>query len=538
MPTFDQGWIRNASDVLAASQGCYFDESRGQEACDFIEENCRQSKGKWAGKLIKLLDWQRDFLMRLFGWRLPDGRRRFKRFYLEVAKKNGKSTMLSGLALFLLMLDDAGPEVYLNACDRKQARIIFNESLKMVQASQDLNRELVLVDSESRIVCPANDGVLIANSAEAATKDGFNPSATIFDELHRQPDRKLWEVFEYAGVARDEPLLGSITTAGDVPDGPWYEQRVYSEQVNDGSIPDIRHLGIVYRALPEDDIDDPATWRKANPSLGATIQEDDFAAELKEAKRSPAALANFKRLRLNIVCREDKLFLAADEWDACGIEPVRDLVKLRKHAAYGGLDLASICDLAAFALIVGDAVEGYDVFMKFWLPAGNIVNLEIRDKVPYRAWAEAGYLTLTEGDVIDYDWIRREVNELCADLDMKLIAVDPYNAQQLLTTLSESDGLPVKKLIQGFLSLNAPTKELKRLVMSRKIRHGGHPILKWNSRNAVVKTDAAGNWKLDKEMSRKKIDGLASLVDAVAAAIGGDEDTGPSVYETRGLITL
>jgi len=311
-------WIRNPSDTLAIEQGCGFDESAGQFVCDFIETFCRQSKGRWANEKLRLLDWQRDFLMRLFGWRRPDGRRRFRRFYLEVAKKNGKSTLLSALVLYLLIADGEGaPEIYLNACDRSQARIIFDESKRMVEASPDLKARIRAVDHKARLVCASNNGVVIANSADAPNKDGLNPSASLFDELHRQPSRDLWDVFEYASAARAEPISGSITTAGEDDSGVWHEQREYSERVNAGEIPDTSHLGIVYRALPTDDIDDPETWKKANPSLGETIQSEDFQRELTEAKEVPIKLNNFKRLRLNIITRDEAKYFDMEKWDAC-----------------------------------------------------------------------------------------------------------------------------------------------------------------------------------------------------------------------------
>ena len=532
-------WIRNKSDELAVSQGCTFDLNPGTFVCEFIEGFCRQSKGKWAGQPIVLMGWQRDFLMRLFGWRLPDGRRRFRRFYLEIAKKNGKSTLLSGLAIAQAVAGDEGPEVYVNAADRGQASIIFDEAARMVRASPDLRKRIDITDSRKVMTIVSNNGRIRANSADANSNDGLNPSDTFFDELHRQPDRRLWEVFEFAGAARDEPLLGSITTAGEDDLGVWYEQREYSERVNDGTIPDITHLGIVYRALPEDDIDDPATWRKANPSMGTTIREEDFERELQEAKRSPAALANFQRLRLNIITRENKMYVSPATWDACGRTPTPTIAKLRNRPAYGGLDLSSVSDLSAFIVLIEDDSESFDVLARFWLPEENIVDLEHRHRVPYRAWADAGYLKLTNGARIDYSFIRAEINELAAELDLRKVFIDPANAQKLATELAESDGIPVEFLRQGFLSLNGPTKELDRLLGCKKIRHGNHPVLTWNARNAVAEIDAAGNVKLSKSKSRLKIDGMAALVNAIAARNANTGDDGEeSVYEQQGIWML
>lgn len=532
--TVDPVWIRGPADELAVSQGCWFDLQAALFVVDFIETFCCQSKGRWAGKPLTLLDWQKDYLMRLFGWKTRDGKRRYRRSYLEVAKKNGKSTMLSALAIFLLLADCEGaPEVYVNAVDREQASIIYDEASRMVKASPELLKRLSVIDSRKRIIDEAGNGKFVANSADVASKDGINASAVIFDELHRQKTREMWDIFEYAGASREQPLTISITTAGETQDGVWHEQREYSEKVNSGVIPDITHLGVVYRALESDDIDDPATWKKANPSLGVTISEEDFARELREAKEVPTKLANFKRLRLNIVARGDTAFVSIDKWDRCG----SFIAIERRTSVWMGGDLSSIDDLCALATIAGDPADGFDVRMKFWLPDENIVELEHKHQVPYRTWADAGLIELTPGNVVDYSFIRREIVVLADEFDLRKLLFDPYNAAKLALELKEQDGLPVEFIRQGFLSLSGPTKQLLRLVLGGKLRHGGNAILKWHASNAVAEQDAAGNIKLSKGKSKKKIDGMSALVNAIAAATDGptEED---SVYDDRGLLFI
>lgn len=546
MPIVPREWIRNPSDELAITEGCTFDTEPGEFVIDFIETFCRQSKGtRWSNQPLKLLPWQRDFLMRLFGWRRPDGTRRFRKAYLEVAKKNGKSTLLSALALVLLLIDDDGPEVYLNACDRDQATIIFEEARRMVVASSDLAARLKIINSTGvkRIVHEEGNGVLIANSSVAGAKDGLNPSATFFDELHRQKGRELWAVFEYAGAARDQPLRISITTAGEEEEGPWFEERDHSEKVNAGDVPDTTHLGVVYRCLPTDDLDDPEVWRKANPSLGQTINPEDFAREWESAKRDPIKRANFLRLRFNIVQRASAKFIDPDHWAACGGRPVnlKSLIRksLLREPCWMGLDLSDTNDLTALALLFGDDDSGYDVLMRFWLPEENIVELEHQHGVPYRAWAEQGLITLTDGNVVDYSFVRGEIVRLAAKHNLRELWVDPYHAHKLAQDLAEQDGLSVKFIRQGFLSLSGPTKELDRLVRGHKLRHGDNPILRWMASNAIAVQDDAGNLKLSKKQSKKKIDGLAALVNAIAGATQGDGDGGgPSVYEQRGILIL
>lgn len=529
-------WIRNPSDELALAEGSRFDPARGELICEFLETFCVQSIDRWHGQPLTLMPWQRDFLMRLFSWRRPDARRRFESAYLEVAKKNGKSTMLAALTLALLIADgQATPQIYINAVDRGQASIIFDEAARMVAASPQLRNRLKIVNHTKRIVWPAGNGVLIANSGDAPNKDGFNPSAVLWDELHRQAGYELWDVFKYAGAARSEPLRIAITTAGEDETGPWFEQRDFSEKVNAGLIPNTTHLGVVHRCDPGDDLDDPEVWRKANPSLGVTIDPAKFRDEWSEAKSNPRELPNFKRLRFNIVCASAAAFMPLEEWDACQAPQRPDA--FHDAPASGGLDLASTTDLTALVWIVGDEDEGYDVGARFYHPADDVLARERTDRVPYSAWAQAGHLTLTPGATTDYATVRRHVNELAGrrwsgvenrfeptgkpGLRWIVIKADEWNALQLAQELRERDDVNVEFIRQGYQSLSAPTKELERLVRARKIRHDGNPVLRWCLSNAVAVTDDAGNVKLSKKRSRSRIDGAAALVNALAGRLPG-----------------
>lgn len=534
-------FVRNPSDELALRQGCYFDEPKGRHSCDFIERFCRQSKGRWAGKPLELIPWQRDGLTRLFGWRRPDGTRRFRTAYIEIPKKNGKSTLISAVALYLDLGEGEGaPEIYLNAVDRKQADIVFEECCRMVEASPALARRLSVSRYHGRITDPAGYGKIQKNSADAPSADGVNASGIIFDEIHRFKSRALWDVFTYAGISRAQPLRIVITTAGEECEGVWYEQREFSEKVNSGEIQDIAHLGIIYRARTSadgqaDDVDDPETWRRANPSMGHTMSIEDFGADLAAARaKGPAELANFLRLRLGVVVRAQGKFLDIGDWDRCGewSDPDPD------DPCYMGLDLSDREDLSALVCITGDLAGGFIVQCRFWLPEDSIADLERRHQQPYRMWAEEGFITLTPGCTIDRAFIRRDLLELALPRRVQSIFIDPWNARDLAEDLLNDDGLPVEYLRQGFQSLSDPTKTLRELVKAGKFRHGGNPILRWHAGNAVERRDPGGNVKLDKELSRKKIDGMAALVNAVAGAIARGGDAGPSVYETRGLVTI
>jgi phage terminase large subunit-like protein len=538
-------WVRDASDELAIAEGCYFDPDPPAAVCFFLETFCRQSKGRWAGKPLALLDWQRDFISRLHGWRRADGRRRFQRFGLLVAKKNGKSTMLSGMALEHVVCDGEGaPECYINASDRSQASIIYDEAERMVLASPDLKARLRCKPSSKRIACPANFGTIIANSRVVDSKDGLNPSLTVFDELHRQGrNRALWDVFEYASAARDQPILGWISTAGDEQRGVWWEQVEKAEQVAAGVRPDTSYLGVIYRATEEDDLDDPATWKKANPSLGSTIREEDFRRDLLDAKASPAKLANFLRLRLNIVCNADKRLLDMGRWAACDAKLDRQgyldrLEACRGRACYAGIDLSSTRDLTAYARLFPPLESGgpFEAFVSFWLPNESMAQRERLDGVEYRTWARAGWIGLTDGPAVDYAALETEVEQDLGRFDLKKVLMDPHNASKTGIDLL-GRGVPIEFIRQGFLSLSAATKELERLVLTRRLRHGGHPVLAWNAANAVPRRDTNDNVMICKAKSTERIDGLAATVNALAAYLA-DPAAEQSVYAERGFLVL
>jgi phage terminase large subunit-like protein len=527
-----QRWILNESDRQAVAAGCYLSEQHGLDVINFVEGFCRQSKGRWAGKALELFDWQKSMLMRLFGWRKPDGRRRFRKCHLEIAKKSGKSTLTSALALYMLLADgEAAPEVYLNAVDRDQASIIFDECVRMVEFSPTLKRRVQII--ASRKVILAGHGRLVANSAESAKQDGLSPSGCIFDEVHRQPNRFLWDVFEYAGVAREQPLTISLTTAGETEGELWHELREYAEKTEAGITGDITFLGIIYRADPEADIDDPETWKAANPSLGLTIGIDDFRRDLEEAKQVPAKLGLFKRLRLNIIAAGEDRYIDIELWNARD-----DWPDVEAGAdCYLGLDLSSRDDLSALVMLTGDFASGFRLEARFWLPRDEIERLERTHQMPYRTWAEEGLIRLTPGNAVDYDFIEQEIIEISTTFNVVKLGLDPWNAKRLGQSLLNTHGLPVVEVRQGYATLTDPTKRFHELVRSGKIHHGGHPIMRWHASNCVIMMDPAGNWKLDKRKRNRKIDGIAAAICALAVAIEHPEEAS-CVYDTPGQLAL
>jgi phage terminase large subunit-like protein len=530
-------WVRTPDDAVAVAEGCTFDPDAGAFVAEFLARFCRHSIGRWAGEPLTLQPWQRDIVDQVYGWKRPDGTRRFREVYVEVPKKNGKSTLWSGLELYHLVADgENAPEVYTGARDKKQASdTIFKELKNMISSSPDLKARLEVLDGERRVIYPKMRGFLQVLSADSANKEGFNASFTNIDELHAQATPDLYYTLRYAGAAREQPLFAAITTAGVDRESICYQVHETARQVLDGTISDTTFFGRIYAAEDGDDFEDPAVWRKANPSLGITIREDDFARDLKAAKRSPSDWATFLRYRLNVWVGAVSRFLPRPAWDACaGDGPILEC-DLIGASCFGGLDLASTTDLAAFAALFADG----RVRVHCWAPEEGLLDRARRDRVDYAGWARQGFLTLTPGNVIDYDRIRADLLLFHAIHPITLLGVDPWNATQLVTQLTDQDGLKVEMVRQGYATLSPATKELERQVLAGVTRHGNNPLLNWAADNACVTRDANDNVRLSKRSSRGRIDPLSALVNAYASRLSGNPGTGgPSVYSGRGLFAL
>jgi phage terminase large subunit-like protein len=501
-------WIRGEADERAVSEGCTFDLQAAERVRTFFRKFLRHSKGKWAKQPFELLDWQwQQIVAPLFGWKRADGSRRFRRGYIEVPKKNGKSTLFSGLSLYLLAGDgEQGAEIYSAAVDRDQASIVYNEAANMVDSSPALASRLSVVRSTKRITFQRTRSFYKALSADVPAKEGLNAHAVLIDELHAQKTRELWDTLRYAGASRGQPLHLSVTTAGFDRLSICWEQHEYAEHVLSGLIEDSAFFPYISAAAQDDDWTDPEVWQKANPSFGITLSDDQFAEDCREAQESPAKENSFRRYRLNQWTEQDVRWINMDKWDACaGIT-----ADLDKKECFGGLDLSSTTDLSAFILVF-PADGWFDVLAWFWVPEEGAKRRERRDRVPYSQWIRDGYIEATPGEAIDYDRIRQKVKELGEQYFIRSIAIDRWNATQLSTQL-DGDGFEIVAFGQGFASMNWPTKKLEELVLSGRLRHGGNPVLRWMAGNASLETDAADNWKPSKKKSRERIDGIVALI--------------------------
>jgi phage terminase large subunit-like protein len=533
-PKTDPKWIRTKADKKAVKQGCYFDQADADHAVDFIENFCTLTKGRTAGKKVKLLDWQRDIVARLFGWKRKDGTRRFRTAYIEIPKKNGKSLLMSAIAILMAIADgEAGAEVYLAAVNSKQARIIFDECKKMILCSPSLKKRLEIKDTNKRILYRPNFSKIELVTCDAESQDGFDSSCTIFDELHRQKNSKLWDVFAFAGRGREQPLLLAITTAGQDKTTICWQEHERARKILDGTSLDTTHLAVIFAADRSDDLDDPKTWRKANPSLGHTLSIEDFKNDLANVRESPSRLNNFLRLRLNIWTDPETAYIKHEIWWQCGQEPI-DLASLAGQHCFAGLDLSSKKDITALVLLFGNETTGFTLVPRFWIPEVQAREREREDAIPYSSWASQGLITLTPGAAIDYDLIETEILDLNGIYRIRSITSDDWGSAEAVCQRVAKKGLKTQFMKQGFRSMSEPTKELEREAIVGKLHHGGNPILTWMNAHALVISDSAANVKLTKpaENSPKKIDGLIATIEALYAYLLAKR-AAPNAYSTR-----
>ena len=512
-----------------------FDKEKADSAVKFIGL-LTHSKGKWAGQNFVLEKWQEKIIRDLFGTVTKDGNRQYRTVYIEVPRKNGKTALAAAIALYLLFMDnEPGAEIYAAAADRDQASLVFNASAQMVRSNPALAKTCRIVDSQKRIVYYATNSFYRAIPADAAGAHGFNAHGVIYDELHVAPNRDLYDTLTTSMGAREQPLLVMITTAGYDRNSICWEQHQYAKQVLTGVIRDPSFYACIYAADKEDDWRKMATWKKANPNLGVSISKEFLKQEARRAGQTPAFENTFRRLYLNQWTNSVERWLPMDAWDASAGLVVPESLKGRR--CYAGLDLASTTDLAALALVFpSDGAEpAYDVLMHFWVPDEGIRARAHKDRVPYDVWTKQGFITATEGNVIHYAAIQRKIEELYKDYNIQEIAFDRWGATKLSQDLTDAGFLMVP-FGQGFASMSPPTKELMNLILSKRLRHGGNPVLRWNADNLVVRQDPAGNLKPDKGKSTEKIDGMVALIMALDRATRNIDTT--SIYETRGVVTV
>ena len=516
----------------------HYDKDAADYAVMFIESLCH-TKGTWAGKPFELIDWQEQIIRDLFGVLKPNGYRQFNTAYIEIPKKQGKSELAAAVALLLLCGDgEERAEVYGCAADRNQAKIVFDVAVDMVRFCPALSKRVKILESQKKITyLPTNSSYQVL-SADVANKHGFNTHGVIFDELHTQPNRKLFDVMlQGSGDARMQPLYFLITTAGNDINSICYEVHQKAIDIAEGRKVDPTFYSVIYGAAEDEDWTDPEVWKKANPSLGITVGIDKVQAACESAQQNPGEENAFRQLRLNQWVKQSVRWMPMDKWDACAFPVSED--DLEGRICYGGLDLSSTTDITAFVLVFPplDEEDKYYILPYFWIPEETLDLRVRRDHVPYDLWERQGTLMTTEGNVVHYGYIEKFIERLGERFNIREIAFDRWGAVQMVQNL-EGLGFTVVPLGQGFKDMSPPTKELMKLVLEEKIAHGGHPVLRWMMDNIFIRTDPAGNIKADKEKSTEKIDGAIATIMGLDRAIRCGNDTGASVYDSRGLLFI
>ena len=516
----------------------HYDKDAADYAVMFIESLCH-TKGTWAGKPFELIDWQEQIIRDLFGILKPNGYRQFNTAYVEIPKKMGKSELAAAVALLLTCGDgEERAEVYGCAADRQQAAIVFDVAADMVRMCPALSRRVKILASQKRIIYKPTNSFYQVLSAEAYSKHGFNIHGVVFDELHTQPNRKLFDVMtKGSGDARMQPLYFLITTAGTDTHSICYETHQKAKDILEGRKIDPTFYPVIYGADESEDWTDPKVWKKANPSLGITVGIDKVRAACESARQNPGEENAFRQLRLNQWVKQAVRWMPMEKWDACAFAVNEE--ELEGRVCYGGLDLSSTTDITAFVLVFPptDEDDRYVVLPYFWIPEDSMDLRVRRDHVPYEVWERQGYLMTTEGNVIHYGYIEKFIERLGEKFNIREIAFDRWGAIQMVQNL-EGMGFTVVPFGQGFKDMSPPTKELMKLVLEKRIAHGGHPVLRWMMDNIYIRTDPAGNIKADKERSTEKIDGAVATIMALDRAIRCGNVSNASVYDDRGILFI
>lgn len=521
-------WVRLACQRFIDDLDKYsFDVDKAQRILDFFPDFIRHVKGKLAGQPYELSDWEAFILINLFGFVDANGKRRFRTAYVEVARKNSKSTFCSGIALFMTAFDmEGGAEVYSAATTRDQARIVFGDAQNMVRKSAPLKK--VFGVHKLNIHHMKSASKFEPLSSDAQTLDGLNIHCGIMDEVHAHKTREVWDVVETATGAREQPLILAITTAGFNKQGIGYEQREYVTKVLGGVVDDDTYFGIIFTIDEDDDPFDQNVWVKANPNLGRSKRLDDMQRLAKKASEMPAARNNFLTKHLNVWVNAETAWLDMARWEKL---PKRGSIDhLKTLPCYIGLDLANKLDVAAVVAAFPDGNEIHFI-CKFYLPENTIYAKSRTIGNMYDTWAQQGHLTLTDGDIIDHEYIEHDIREMLNDFDVKAVGFDPWGSTQMSIRLSE-DGAPMVEIPQTVKNLSESMKEVEAKVISGELHKDANPMMDWMASNIVVKLDRNENYFPNKEHPDNKIDGMVALFMAVNRILTESDDG----FVTQGFI--
>lgn len=523
--------------------GVYFNEAAAQRVLDVPHmAEIKHLKGPLAGKVIELEAWQIFLISQIYGWkRRSDDMRVFRTVYIEVPRKNGKSTLCSVLGVYHLIFDgEASAEVYSAATSRDQARIVFDDARAMVERSPRLAS--ILKTNRMNISHQKSNSKFEPLSADAGTLEGKNPSASIIDELHVHKTPEVYDVLDVAAGARAQPLLFSITTAGTNRQGICYQKRDYLTKILDGHVEDNTFFGIIFHIDKGDDWRDRKSWIKANPNYGVSVFPDDLERLCKQAQEQPSAETNFRTKRLNEWRNATEAWISSVDWEGCQGEYERPPIEDWAHQdCYIGLDLASVSDFACMSLLFpvwDDEIDDMLVYqyIQSYLPEETVYEKAGALGAQYRDWVNKGYVKATPGNVTDLSYIKQDVLQAMENYTVREIAYDPYGANELSASLID-EGAPMVKMSQSIMSMSDPSKELEKAIKGRTLVPGDDPVMSWMISNCVVYTDPNDNIKVRKEHDANKVDGVIATIMALGR-LKVNGGAAPNPYNTRGIRTL
>lgn len=532
-------------DPFAQAAGCWFDDAIAQKALDFFPECLRHIEGHLYGKPFELEPWQQAVIANLFGWQRADdaGRavRRYREAFIEVPRKNGKTPMTAGIALYVLFCDgERGQQNYIAAGEREQAGKLFRQAKGMVLQEPELLQRCRIYGGKAEagqsrsITLDGENSFLRVISADAAGEHGGTTHLAVIDELHVQPDRELVDVIttSFASSNRLQPLFINITTAGHDRQSICYEKYQYACKVRDNGGDrakpgyDPAFLPVIYEAGVDDDWTDEAVWRKANPNLGVSVSLEYLRRECQRAQEIPDYENTFRQLHLDQWTEQASRWLRMKAWDECGAHRVSE-EDLEGAECFGGLDMASSIDVAACVLLfrVDDAVA---VVPRFWIPEDTARKRTKADGVPYETWARRGLVKATPGDWIDYATVQADIVELATRFAIKKMAFDPKECSMLAQKLI-GDGINMVQFTQSFGNYNEPVKRFEQLVGEGRLWHGNHPVMNWMAGNVALDRNVAGLRLPSKKRSGEKIDGIVAAVMALSQLMLEPEPEEPSI---------
>jgi phage terminase large subunit-like protein len=522
---------RHLADL--AAKRFRFDTKAADKAIAFFPKVLRHYQGEWSGQPLTLESWQAFIVGSLWGWQRDDGFRRFNTVFVECPRGQGKSTLAAGVALLGTFFDgEGGSHGYTVATKKEQARIVFETARMMVLASPGLRKHITA--QRHALVQESTASKFVPLGADADTLDGLRPQVTIADEVHAHKSASVIDVMQTGMQTRRQPILFEITTAGLDRESIWWRHREYTRQIVENRVDDHSWFGMVVGANDADDWNDPATWRKANPNFGVSIIPDRFEARYRQAVHIPTEENEFRRLYLGQCVEQETRVIRRTQWDAC--QQVYGWESFVGRAVYAGLDLSSTTDLTACTWLTIDPDGKLRVWPQVWIPESKLASHT--DRVPYRTWASQGWVTVTPGNVVDYQRVRADIIAKAKTVRLQQLGFDPWNATESAIQLAGELGSErVVEVRQGYASMSEPLKRILALLASGQFVHPGSPVLTWTADNLAVSMDPAGNIKPDKEKSRQRIDPMAALCNAMHLWLRQPVQTGHA-YDKREVLVL